>query len=266
MMPSVSIIIPFHEAITIKKSIKSVLSQESSHSYEIIAVDNSQTGIAITGLPHNVRYIREKRVGSYRARNAGIRVSKGQFIVFLDSDCIVKSDWLDNLISGFESKDVLAVGGSIVGYNPRGSLEKFCSMFMHDQARYFKKGVFATANLAVRSSAFKEIGLFDERLSSGGDFELCSRFHNKRVLYRPNAVVMHQYSGSLIEFIRKHFIYGWWQSVVWRKYGKRFVFRRQNYLFFIIEHGIAFTFLRVCQDISYHFGKIFSALHHKDII
>ncbi len=87
----VSIIMPVHNgAATIGESIESVLSQNYSY-WELIVVDDGSTDetkdIIMKYSDRRIRYFfQSKNIGVARARNIGIRISKGRYIAFLDSD------------------------------------------------------------------------------------------------------------------------------------------------------------------------------------
>jgi glycosyltransferase involved in cell wall biosynthesis len=92
MQNLVSVIIPcFNQGHFLGKAIKSVLGQTHKH-YEIIVVDDGsedETKSVATGFTE-VEYIFQTRQGLSAARNRGIDHSRGDYIVFLDSD-----DWLN---------------------------------------------------------------------------------------------------------------------------------------------------------------------------
>lgn len=88
--PLVSIIIPVHNGEkTIRQTIKSCLDQTYSQ-YEIIVVDNASTDatrdIVESFRSDAIRYNRMASKGRSIARNEGLRISKGEYIQFLDAD------------------------------------------------------------------------------------------------------------------------------------------------------------------------------------
>ena len=99
-MPKYSIIIPVYNSEKyLKKCIDSVLNQ-SYDDYEIIAIndksnDNSEKILKEYGNKINLHNVKEKNgVGPSHARNIGIKMAKGDYILFLDSDDYYKKDLL----------------------------------------------------------------------------------------------------------------------------------------------------------------------------
>jgi glycosyltransferase involved in cell wall biosynthesis len=86
--PLVSVIIPcYNQAQYLPDAIESALEQTYKN-VEIIVVDDGSTdgAAAIAGRFSSVRYIRQENRGLSAARNTGLQISRGKYIVFLDSD------------------------------------------------------------------------------------------------------------------------------------------------------------------------------------
>jgi glycosyltransferase involved in cell wall biosynthesis len=88
----VSVVIPcYNQAHFLSEAIESVLSQSYAH-FEVIVVDDGSTddtaevGSSFGAKDARVRLIRQQNVGLARARNRGLAESKGEYVVFLDSD------------------------------------------------------------------------------------------------------------------------------------------------------------------------------------
>jgi GT2 family glycosyltransferase len=61
-----------------------------------------------------LRYVSEQAPGVTRARNCGAREARNPYLVYIDDDCTVAPDWLNELVSGFDlDSRVMAVGGGI---------------------------------------------------------------------------------------------------------------------------------------------------------
>jgi glycosyltransferase involved in cell wall biosynthesis len=93
-----SVIVPvFNVAPYLRRAIDSVLNQNYTEEVEIIFVDDGSTDESGSICDEyaksqvNIRVIHKKNEGLSSARNAGLDIATGEYIVFLDSD-----DWLDS--------------------------------------------------------------------------------------------------------------------------------------------------------------------------
>ena len=95
--PSVSVVIPtYNRAVFVVKAVESVLNQTFTD-YELIVVDDGSTDSTKGSLDKygdKVTYIKQSNSGVSAARNAGIAVSRGKWLAFLDSDDEWKPEYL----------------------------------------------------------------------------------------------------------------------------------------------------------------------------
>ncbi|PYL19270.1 MAG: hypothetical protein DMF41_10205, partial [Verrucomicrobia bacterium] len=86
--PLVSVVIPcYDQAHFLSEAIESVLAQTYPH-FELVVVDdgsNDNTAAVVNRYP-GIRYFRQENQGLAAARNAGLRQTMGEYLVFLDSD------------------------------------------------------------------------------------------------------------------------------------------------------------------------------------
>ncbi len=95
-MATISILVAVYNAEKyLHKCLKSLLSQ-TLHNIEIICVDDASTDSSLSILnayakkDERIKVVHlSQNVGIAKARNAGLRISTGQYIAFVDSD-----DWL----------------------------------------------------------------------------------------------------------------------------------------------------------------------------
>ena len=103
MPPVVSVIIPaYNYARFLPCTLKNILA-ETDVATEIIVVDDGSTdgtGTVAASFGDAIRYIRQENQGLSAARNTGLRVAKGEFIVFLDADDLL---YPGTLLSQYET-------------------------------------------------------------------------------------------------------------------------------------------------------------------
>ena len=98
----ISVIIPMYNAQnTIIKAIESVFNQKCNYNIEIIIINDGSLDESVNILKDyllnhkhksSVKIISKKNGGVSSARNEGLRIAKGEFIAFLDSE----DQWLEN--------------------------------------------------------------------------------------------------------------------------------------------------------------------------
>ena len=104
MQPKVSIIVPvYNTAEYLDECIKSILNQ-TYRDFELILVDDGSSDSSRDICKKyeiedkRVRYVYKKNGGVSSARNEGLRLAVGEYIVFVDSDDVIKYELLENLL------------------------------------------------------------------------------------------------------------------------------------------------------------------------
>lgn len=112
--PKISVVIPAYNCEKyIKKCLDSILGQ-SFQDFEILVINDGskdRTGeIAkrYEAKDRRVRYIEQENMGAGLTRNKAIRIARGEFICFVDSDDYVDEDYLEKLLD--EETDVVLSG------------------------------------------------------------------------------------------------------------------------------------------------------------
>ena len=225
--PTVDIIIPcYNVAHIIEKCIKSIMIQEYENTVKTYIINDGSTDHTAELLESfsnlsNITIIHhEHNKGLASARNSGIKAGKGEVICFLDSDMVVKKNWIQSHINVLNDNNVVGVIGDsqIPGSETANSLEKY----LYDERRGARQiGVgrpinfqyFLFNNTAVRRSVFEIIDLFDEKFTSygGEDTELAIRLweaYPESLRYSSEATSEHYHKRSLDEFCLSMFHYG----------------------------------------------------------
>ncbi len=185
MHPEISVVIPSYNAERfVASAISSALSQTIPPCEVIVVDDGSTDGTkeAVSRFDRNVKYIFQENAGPSVARNTGVRVARGDWVAFLDSDDYWDDTHLQQLMesAGAESEPALVYCG-----------KKFVDVdgnVMADgykQTRFPSGWIFAdllTANyissasvVIVKRKTFIESGGFNPQMRNAEDYELWLR-------------------------------------------------------------------------------------------
>lgn len=109
-----SIIVPiFNVEEYVEECIESIINQNTNILFEIILVndgstDNSRMKIEKYSNINNVVIIDQKNSGLSSARNVGLKIAKGKYIMFIDSDDYIEEDFINRLYN-YVDKNMLDV-------------------------------------------------------------------------------------------------------------------------------------------------------------
>ena len=239
----ISVIIPVKNGQrTIKKCIDSILALPRQDVETIIIDDAStdETPKILASYGDKITVLRSNGTGPSRARNMAIAQAKGAYVAFTDADCVVDTLWLNELMKGFSSIMIAAVGGdqrspaddSAFGKQVHGFLKAvgFIADYVKSDSVYVVPTDHnPTCNVMYRTKVLLEAGGFCENLWPGEDLELDHRLKKNgwKFMYNPRAAVYHYRPGSMEAFIRMMTSYGRVQGVLVRWYGP---FRMLHYL------------------------------------
>lgn len=114
MNPLVSVIIPFHNNPTyqLKRCLDSLINQNYDN-YEIIAVNNNSTESydEIYNLYcDKVIFVSEDIPGVSNARNKGLNIAKGEYVLFCDADDFVEVHYISTMVSQRDEADIVICG------------------------------------------------------------------------------------------------------------------------------------------------------------
>ena len=153
----------------------------------------------------NVRVVKGPPKNSYAARNRAVAAARGAVLAFTDSDCLPEPTWLESGLAALDKADLVA-GEVRYKLPPRPTVWSLLTIDMFlDQERAVRISGAVTANLFVRQELFDALGGFDEESPSGGDYDFAHRVvaGRGRLIYGPDAVVLHSTMDGAREFLRK---------------------------------------------------------------
>jgi len=165
--------------------------QQGSQTYEVIVTDDSKSDKSKKMVKKefpDVSWGKGKQNGPAGNRNAGVKRAQGQWIVFLDDDCIAQVDYLNAYAKAIRANPGTQVfEGRIFANRPRITWAEGCP-------ENSSGGMLWTSNLCIKKSLFFEIGKFDERFKVAyEDVEFAHRLKQRKTktVFVSDAAVCH---------------------------------------------------------------------------
>jgi glycosyltransferase involved in cell wall biosynthesis len=200
MTPTVTVVIPtYNLASLLPEAVASVRTQQWPN-LEIIVVDDGSTDATESVLnslanDSDLRWFRQDNAGAAAARNRGIAEARGDWIAFLDADDVWLPGKLTAQFGELEKRPNAAFSYTDVTLRFATGEESDLACGNADQPLLMQLlggNLFATPTVVVRRECLREVGLFDEQLRTGEDWDLWLRlaahFEHVRVA-RPLTVI-----------------------------------------------------------------------------
>lgn len=257
----VSVIIPvYNEEQTIQQCLDS-LADQSYKDIEVIVVDDfssDKTSVVVrqwakkSSLKLKVilnKGHRERGV----TRNLGAKLSKGSYLLFIDSDMQISKRAISDCIKLIKSKPefravIIPEESFGVGFWAKcKSLEKRCYIGddRMEAARFFE------------TKAFWHAGGWDNKMISGEDWDLTHRVRSFFQVGRINSLIFHnEYNLSLWKAIKKKYYYASVSGI----YLKKNPLNLLNIIFFVIRPSFIRNWRVISSDPLHGIGMLFLKL------
>lgn len=219
-----SIIIPvYNRPEEIVELLDSLTMQSRRDESEVIVVDDGSTlrceeNIEIFKKQLDLRYFYQENKGPGLARNEGARQARGEYLIFLDSDCVLPSDYLANTEKHLALKPLACFGGPDKAHKFFTPIQKaisysMTSIFTTGGIRGGKKKMDKfyprSFNLGVRKDVFDEIGGFcDMRYGEDIDFSMNVVEHGYEIGLIDETFVYHKRRNTFRSFYKQVFSSG----------------------------------------------------------
>lgn len=213
----ISIVIPTYNRLPILQKCllaleNQTLTDAKVNNYEVVVVDDGSSDRTLEWLANNkqqlphVKTYQQNHQGAAAARNLGVKEAVGETIIFIDSDLVVTSNFIqahaDALVAGAQKiqSDRLFTYGAVINTNnfdnPTAEPYKITD---------FSAAYFATGNVAIARKWLEAAGLFDTGFQLYGweDLELGVRLKKLglKLIKCPAAVGYHWHPPFNLEQI-----------------------------------------------------------------
>jgi len=199
------VVITWNRKADILETVQAVYDQDYKD-FEIIVVDNGSEDGSVEALSQAYPQVKlialDSNLGVTRARNVGIKVAKGDLLLFLDSDASPVHDTLSNLAKKFQAEPRLGVVNSKIVNAYTMEIDNTAGWVYTEKDKdsqniEFLSFSFSEGGCAIRKTMFDKVGLFWEQLffgSEGMEFSLRVLDADFDILYYPDSLVVHRAS------------------------------------------------------------------------
>jgi len=220
------------------------------------------------------------------ARNAALKMAKGEYILFTDGDCAPRKDWAKKLLEQFlKDPQIGMVGGEIhtLRTDPNNDVEAYCEetrfltvagrCLMTEEGYYptiqldlphevngnIHSPFFATANAAVSKKAADAIGreFWHEITSEDVDFSLRILKAGFKLYYKPSAIVDHMHRVTRAAYCKQLYGYGFGHPLAVKKHAKKVLEIQLQYTPKYMTTVIPFPISGIIYIGDFHFMHFF---------
>ena len=217
-----SLIVPVFNRPDEVNSLLASLEAQTDRGFECIIVEDGSTMPCGTvcesfGSRANVRYFFKENEGRSIARNFGIVRAEGDYLVFVDSDCVLPPDYFTSLREALSRKPSECFGGPDAAHESFSPLQKAINFAMTSFLTtggirggkvQLEKFVPRTFNMGFSRRVYNRVGGFREMFSE--DIDMSTRIRNAGFspeLFR-DVKVYHRRRVSLKKFWRQVHVFG----------------------------------------------------------
>lgn len=179
----------------------------------------------------NLIYIYEKYLPVSDARNRAAEVANGDWLIFLDSDCIIPEYYLQRIDKFIELNKVELFGGPDKAHESFTPTQKAISYAMTSilttggiRGKEKHVGVFHPRgfNMGIKKQAFFEVNGYATDFRCGEDIELSMRLleKGKKSALIPEAFVYHKRRTDFLKFFKQVFRFGAARINIWQRHPK----------------------------------------------
>ena len=224
----ISFVIPvFNRPNEIHELLKSFVSLSGEKDFEIVVVEDGSTNKCDQVIKNyedlKISYYLKKNSGPGDSRNFGMKRAKGSYYIILDSDCILREDYFNNVMKNLNNNYADCFGGIDDAHDSFSNFQKAISFSMTSfiTTGHLRGGKWSkdfqprSFNMGISKIAFKDSRGFIN-IHPGEDPDLSLRLYKKGYTIKnyEDVVVFHKRRISLKSFFTQVYKFGLARSIL----------------------------------------------------
>ena len=217
----ISIIVPVYNRPGEVADLLQSLEAQTDKDFEIVLVEDGST---ILSLPDgkgpaslSVQYFQKSNEGRSIARNYGLERAKGNFFVFVDSDCILPPQYIATLRASLAANPTDCFGGPDAAHESFSDTQKAINYAMTSFLTTggirggkvaLEKFVPRTFNMGFSRQVYEKVGGFREMFSEDIDISTRIRMAGFSLKLYPDVFVYHKRRVDLKKFCKQIHVFG----------------------------------------------------------
>jgi len=229
-----SIIIPVYNRPDEVKELLESLTKQTDKKFEVIVVEDGSTHTCEAICKQyagelDIKYLFKENSGPGGSRNYGAEQAKGDYLLILDSDCIIPKHYIQNIREELNANPCDAFGGPDAAHENFSDMQKavnyaMTSLITTGGIRGGKKDGLEkfhprSFNMGVKTDVYRSLGGFSS-MRYGEDIDFSIRIFKAGYTVRlfPEAYVYHKRRVNLAKFYRQVFHSGAARIALWKKH------------------------------------------------
>jgi len=194
----ISIIIPNLHSPIVDQTILSLLHQKTQYTYEIVIVGQDRFKITDQFVQDNVQFIEtEKPTPPGIARNIGVKSSTGNYIFFIDSDCVASPHWINLHMDLHKNNQYPIVVGGGVSFSTETYFELIDNIStFHEYMLHINSGEkkqLPSLNMSLSRSLWNTTkGFNDNLVGEDAEFTTSLLFRGIKLFFSPLPLIIHK--------------------------------------------------------------------------
>lgn len=220
--PRFSVIVPVYNRNDEVADLLASLNKQTEGNFEVILVEDGSTlpctdAVERFGGNLDLHYYHKSNEGRSIARNYGIERSRGEWLIFFDSDCVIPPDYFEKLSTALDTTDLDCFGGPDAAHSSFSDVQKAINFAMTSFLTTggirggkvsLEKFTPRSFNMGYTRKVYDTVGGFREMFSEDIDMSMRIRNADFNIGLTREAEVYHKRRVDFKKFLRQVYVFG----------------------------------------------------------